>query len=122
MKRVFIGFLIVCFTSCFTIKPIEFRKVENVASKKASEDPKMTFDLSMHNPNNWSLRLSEVDAEITIDGVTLGKANLANSVRLTRNSDFILPMETKSSITDFSKFTSIGLNILLGNQTATANI
>ncbi len=123
MKQAAIGFVLMfSLASCLTIKPVEFKKAENIVTNTVGNDFEMGFDLSMHNPNNWSLRLTEVETEVTIDNVLLGKANLSQTVRLSRNSDFKLPMKAKSSTVDLSKFAAIGLSLLLGNQTANATI
>jgi LEA14-like dessication related protein len=93
-----------------------------MATKKNDTGFEMTFDLAMHNPNNWSLRLSELQTEVTIDKLPLGKAQLMQNVRLTRNSDFSLPINASASIGDLINLSGIGLNLLLGKQTATATI
>lgn len=123
MRLAITGFLIIfCLTSCFTIKPLEYNKAENIITSVTGTDFNMAFDLSMHNPNNWSVKLTEVETEVTIDNILLGKANLAEHVRLKRNSDFKLPMKAISSTNDLSKFAALGLNLLLGNQQATATV
>lgn len=109
-------------SSCVTIKPVEFKRAENIVSKTVGNDFQLSFDLSMHNPNNWSLRLTEVITEVTIDNQPLGKANLSKPIRLTKNCDFTIPMLATSSTVDLSRFATIGLSFLLGNKTATATI
>ena len=123
MRIVLSGFfLIIGFSSCFTIKPVEFKKAENIGTSMNDSAFEMTFDLNMHNPNNWSLRLTEVKTEVIINNQPLGKANLSQPIRLMKNSDFKIPMLATSSTVDFSKFASMGLSLLLGNKTATATI
>jgi LEA14-like dessication related protein len=114
--------LLLTLSSCFTIKPVEYKKTENIATAKTDSGFQMTFDLSMHNPNNWSLKLSNVETDVFVDNVILGKANLAEPIRLTRNSDFIIPMKATSSFVDLSKFANVGIGLLFGNKTATATI
>jgi LEA14-like dessication related protein len=109
-------------SSCITIQPVEFKKTENITTNRTPTDFEMTFDLAMHNPNNQSIRLTALETEVTIDDLPLGKAALSKSVRLKRNSDFSLPVTAKASMNDLVKLSSIGLNLLLGNQTATATI
>jgi LEA14-like dessication related protein len=110
------------FSACFTIQPVEFKKAENININKTDTGIEMTFDLAMHNPNNWSLRLSEISTEVSIDNLPLGKAGLSNGIRIKRDSDFILPIHAKSSFGDLLNLSGIGLNLLLGNQSATAII
>ena len=82
----------------------------------------MTLDLAMHNPNKWSLKLKVIDTQITIDDRPLGKASLAKVIRLKGNSDFTMPVEASASLNDLAELSSIGLSLLLGNQTATASV
>ncbi len=123
MKHIAIYFLLaVSLSSCFTIKPVEFKKTENITTSRSDTAFEMTFDLAMHNPNTVSIRLSKLETEVTIDNLPLGKANLSESVRLKRNSDFILPVNAKASLVDLVNLSGIGLNLYLGNQSATATI
>lgn len=118
----FYGLLITLFSSCFTIKPVEFKKAENITTNRTDSALILTFELAMHNPNNWSLRLSEVETEITIDQRPLGKATLTQSVKLKKNSDFMLPVSAKASFQDLIGFSALGINLFLGKQSATAKI
>jgi LEA14-like dessication related protein len=122
--RYFAVYLLVCLSlsSCFTIRPLEFKKTENITTSRTDTALEMTFDVAMHNPNNVSIRLSKLEAEVTLDNLPLGIAGLSNSVRLTRNSDFILPISARASLVDLINLSGIGLNLYLGNQTATATI
>lgn len=115
-------FLILFLSSCFTIRPLEFKGTENITTNRTDTAFEMTFDVAMHNPNNVSIRLSKLEAEVTIDDLPLGKAGLSQSVRLTRNSDFTLPIGAKASLVDLINLSGIGLNLYLGNQSATATI
>jgi LEA14-like dessication related protein len=122
--RYFAVCFLICLSlsSCFTIRPLEFKKTENITTNRTDTALEMTFDVAMHNPNNVSIRLSKLEAEVTLDNLPLGKAGLSNSVRLTRNSDFILPISARASLVDLINLSGIGLNLYLGNQTATATI
>ena len=123
MKRIAFYFLLSLFlSSCFTIRPVEFKKTENITTNRSDTAFEMTFDLAMHNPNNVSIRLAKLETEVTIDNLPLGKANLSESVRLTRNSDFTLPVIAKASLVDLVNLSGIGLSLYLGNQSATATI
>jgi LEA14-like dessication related protein len=110
------------FSSCFTIQPVEFKKAENITTNRTDSDFVMTLELAMHNPNNWSIRLSEVETDILIDNMQLGKARLSKSVRLKRNSDFMLPVNAVASLGDLVKLSGLGITLLFGNQNATATI
>jgi LEA14-like dessication related protein len=110
------------FCSCFTIKPVEFIKAENMKTQKTDSAFEMTFDLAMHNPNNWSLRLSDLQTVVSINDQKLGQANLATVTRLKRNSDFSLPVHAKASLGDLINLSGLGIGLLFGNQTAVAII
>ncbi len=120
--RITLCFLIPFLSSCLTIKPVEFKKTENITSSRSDTALEVTFDLAMYNPNSMSVRLSNLETEVSIDNLPLGKAGLSNSVRLKRNSDFTLPILAKASLVDLINLSGIGLNLYLGNQTATATI
>jgi LEA14-like dessication related protein len=123
MKNIVVYFLAILFlSSCFTIKPVEFKRTENITTNRSDTAFEMTFDLAMYNPNNVSIRLSKLETEVTIDNLPLGKAGLSESVRLTRNSDFTLPVSARASLVDLLNLSGIGLNLYLGKQTATATI
>ncbi|MCX6292307.1 MAG: LEA type 2 family protein [Bacteroidetes bacterium] len=109
-------------SSCFTIQPVEYKKAEHFTFTNNDQAVEMTFDLNMSNPNHWSLRLADVQADVFIDGQLLTKANMTSTTRLKKNSDFTLPVLAKSSVNDLVNLSSIGIGLLLGNQTATATI
>jgi LEA14-like dessication related protein len=122
--RYFVIYLLICLslTSCFTIRPLEFKRTENILTSKTDTALELTFDVAMHNPNNVSIRLSKLEAEVTLDNLPLGKGGLSEPVRLTRNSDFTLPISAKAALIDLINLSGTGLNLYLGNQTATATI
>jgi LEA14-like dessication related protein len=122
MKKLLVLFPAVILTSCLSLKPPQFVRTQNLSSSKSVTDYELTFDLLMHNPNNWSLRLADMESEVRIDSMLIGKANLVNTIRLTRNSDFTLPMHSTTNLNDISNIASLGLNLLFGNQSATATI
>ena len=122
MKRLLFLFPVLILSSCLTLKPPQFVRTQNLSSSKSATDFELTFDLLMHNPNNWSLRLADMESEVRIDSMLIGKANLVNAIRLTRNSDFALPMHSTTGLNDLSSIATLGLNLLFGNQSATATI
>ena len=122
-KKIITGVaLILSLSSCFTIKPVEFLNAGNLKSSRNDTDFVMTFDLAMHNPNNWSLRLSKLETEVSIDNHFLGKASLSNVTRLKRNSDFSIPLNANASLNNLINLSALGLNLFFGNQTAVATI
>ena len=118
----FIFILLFLFSSCFTLQPVEFKKADNITTQKTDSDFLVTMDLSMYNPNSYGIRLSDLATSITIDDQPLGIASSSQQIKLARKSDFILPVNAKASLADLLNLSGIGLNLLLGNKTATATI
>ncbi len=122
-KLKYIIFLLPLFlSSCFTIQPVEFKNAENITTKKMEKDYEVTLDLAMYNPNQGSLRLTNIQTKIMIDDLPLGEANVSEVVRIKSNSDFTLPVNGKASFSNLMNLSGIGLKLLLGNGTATATI
>ena len=118
--------LIVCIlfiaslSSCFTLRPPQYVKASSITSANNEEGYQLQVNLNMYNPNNWSLRLTDITAEIRIDSSMVGKTILQNEVRLKRNSDFILPIQFNATNQDLALLTSVGFKLLTGNAKVNA--
>jgi hypothetical protein len=82
----------VIFTSCISIKPVEFKGIDQF-TLPTSENSAVSFNLNVHNPNNWGVRITRLEAKLTLAEKQVGTAGLKNKVRAAANSDFIIPVE-----------------------------
>jgi hypothetical protein len=110
-------FLLVSFTSCLSVKPLEFKKAENVTLTGTAADPQISFNITGRNPNNWSFKLKELQTIVTIDGQTFVNMQSDSVIRLKKDADFSIPASVKAPQGDLMKILSSGLSMFLsGNQ------
>lgn len=115
-KLIYILFLI-SLSSCLTRKNIDFKSIENVTYLSENNSPVIRFDLKIHNPNNWGLRITDVTTNVSVEDHLIGSTLLPNTIRIARNSDILIPMQLNLSMADLLTFLPQGLSLFTGNRT-----
>ena len=109
--------LVLLFTSCLSKKNITFKNIENINYKTENNSPVLLFDLVIHNPNNWGVKVSDIDTKVTVEGRTIGNTSLPETIKLRRNSDVAIPMQMQLSMADILSFLPQGLSFFSGKKT-----
>ena len=97
------------FTSC-TIREVEIGKIEGVSLKDVTKDH-VTLELMVpiKNNNNFAFTISDVNLDLTLSNVSLGKVKKATKLKIPANSNAIQTMEFDIK---FSKLADNPLSLL----------
>lgn len=112
MKQLlFLCTLSLLFSSCLTRKVVEYKGIENVNYKTENNTPQITFDLVINNPNNWGLRLSDLNSKVFVADHLIGNALLQKTVKIKRKSDVYIPISLNLSMSDVIALIPTGLSL-----------
>jgi len=84
LKYFLIVLIILSFTTCSSIKDPKFISIENVEVKSAGESFNVITDLKIYNPNKFAIHSKDIDIELFLDGLFIGKINLLNEFKVKR--------------------------------------
>lgn len=117
--RYFILFVLVfMWASCSSLKPLEYRSLNNFSIADVGSAPQLTFDLSLYNPNTLGAKLKDFNVEVEINGTKLAQAQLADVSHAAAQSEFTVPLSINTSIEQLSQFLPAGIKLF----TSGANI
>ena len=91
-KLIFFSLLLVFLTTaCFTYEDVDVKKVEDVRVENLlSSDPtKVTFDVRVHNPNGYAIKIKDVDLNLFVGNKDLGKLKLDKPVKFPRKKEAV---------------------------------
>ena len=117
MTKLYYLLVILLCSSCLTRKNIDFKSIENVTYASENNSPVIKFDLKIHNPNNWGLRVTDVNTNVSIDNKMIGSTLLPETIKIARKSDILIPMQLNLSLADLLTFLPQGLSLFTGNKT-----
>ena len=108
-KTFFIYAFLILLTSC-TIREVEIGKIEGVSLKEVTKEH-VTLELMVpvKNNNNFSFTISDVNLDLTLSNVDLGKVKKATKLKIPANSNAVQTMEFDIK---FSKLASNPLTLL----------
>ncbi len=84
--------------SCSTsnVKDPEYRDISNIRLIELGIlQSTAGVDFVFYNPNNFGVQLSEARGDIYIDNVYFGRFDLSDDVKVSKNSEFIIPAVVK---------------------------
>ena len=117
MKRFFVTpVLLLLFSSCITIKPVEFRRTENFSVSGKGSAPGVSFGIVFHNPNSFGCTVSNLESEGSLNNRLFFTAGIDTKIRAAANSDIVFPVNAKLANMDLSQLLGTGLNLLLNNE------
>lgn len=123
MRRLLVVlYLLTSLTSCFTGKPVEYRKIQGLRPEKIGKESVLLLDVEFFNPNKWGCTLEGMTSEIRFDNRLLGSCELTQPVRIMSNSTQLWPCKLNVSLMQVVKSLPSGLGIILGDQKVKANI
>ena len=99
-------------SSCSSLKPLEYRSINNIYISGISGKAQLAFDLNLYNPNTVGAKLKDFNVEVELDGVKLATAQLLDVTHAGAQSEFTIPVSLNSSLEDFLRFLPSGISIL----------
>ncbi|CAN5465012.1 hypothetical protein BH11BAC1_BH11BAC1_20520 [soil metagenome] len=112
----YVSFSCIFLTSCFTLKPVEFRRTENFSVTTNNNQPLLNFAIVFHNPNAFGCTLSDIESEGSFNNKVAFNADVKTKVRAKSNSDFTFPVNARMAKMDFNQLLGAGLNLLLNDE------
>lgn len=86
-------FLLVTLLSCGTIKPIEYRKLDNLRLEKVGfTTTSLKMNLNYYNPNSFGLKLNQTETAVYIEGILLGQTSQDHQIIVPAKSSFSIPI------------------------------
>jgi LEA14-like dessication related protein len=99
IKNIFLSVsILVLFSSCISLKPVTVTGVDNVQAEDILLYPKISFNVNLHNPNNFGLTLKEFKTSAYFNDKVLTDVFTASKIRIARNSNVAIPLQTQPSI------------------------
>lgn len=104
-------FFSVAFVSCAELKEVTFSGVENVKLTSLTQKGiEALITVRIKNPNKISFNVYKSEMDITVGGINLGKAYIAENVKIKRNSEALYSFKINS---DFSQLNFLSIPKLL---------
>ena len=100
-----------------TRKVVTFKSIENINYQTENNSPVIRFDLKIHNPNNWGLRITDINTNVSVEDRFIGSTLLPKTIRIGKNSEVLIPMQLNLSMADLLVFLPQGLSLFSGNKT-----
>ena len=77
-------------TSCFLLKPVTVKSISNFKTVTSGPTPEFRFDMSIYNPNKFSVVIKNIDVGIYMDTLPVSKTILLQETEITRReSSFV---------------------------------
>ena len=116
--KFFVLFLIESFCfSCSSLKPIEFRSVENFSVSAVSSVPEVGFDMKFYNPNPVGAKLKDFNVTFGLNDIEIGNVHLTEVSHAGAKSEFSIPVSVNISITQFAQFLPTGFQLFTEGKT-----
>lgn len=106
-------------SSCMTLQPIEFKSAGPLNFTGDLKNPELTFDIILHNPNNWGVKLSRTSIKVLMNDQQMAAVNNTRKVKLKAKSNSTIPMTIKLSGDELAK---TGLGGLLKGRKPSFNL
>jgi LEA14-like dessication related protein len=85
-------------TSCASVKPITVAGIDNLQVEDILLHPKISFNVNLHNPNNFGLTLKEFKTSAYLNDKIMTDLYTETKIRIARNSNIAIPLKTEPSI------------------------
>lgn len=107
-------FLFVCtLTSCFSYKEIEMSDIRDIKLNNVNGRLEVQAGMNIKNPNNYSIKVKKIEADMLVNGANVGKIHLSKKVMLPKKSD---QMQNFSVNTELSNLLSALPGVLFGGD------
>ncbi|WP_148661096.1 LEA type 2 family protein [Flavisolibacter tropicus] len=94
-----IALLLAFLSSCTDIKDPQFRRLEDFGIRKINFiNADIGFNVVCYNPNSFGLTAKETALDVYVDSIYLGKFIQPQTTEVSKNAEFIIPLEGKIDI------------------------
>jgi len=101
-------------SSCITMKPPEYRRIENFSS---SGNPVMvSFGIVLHNPNGFGCTISTAGVDGTLNGKQLLHADMSTALHIKHRADAVLTLSAVIEQPDMKQLLGAGAALLLSGD------
>jgi LEA14-like dessication related protein len=91
-RNILLPLFLFCLLSCKYPKNLEYKDIRHFKLQQAKfQQPKVTMDISLFNPNNYAMRLKQADIDVFINGNKVGKMQIPRAVHIPSRDTFVLP-------------------------------
>ncbi len=92
------------FSSCLSYDQIDLKKVNNLqVNEFTREKMVVTFNVRLHNPNGYKIKIVKGDLDLFIGGTEAGKARLSKKVKLKKRSEEDYDIIVEADLKDLGK-------------------
>jgi LEA14-like dessication related protein len=109
-------FISFCF-SCASLKPIEFRSVENFSLSAVSSTPEVGFDMKFYNPNAVGAKLKDFNVAVGLDDIEIGNLHLTEVSHAGAKAEFSIPVSLSTSVSQLAQFLPSGIQLFTEGKT-----
>lgn len=86
-----IGFSLLL-SSCVTIVPVEFRRIENFKLNFEKLSPQLSLELVVNNPNPYGITVTEISSDIFLNNQAISKVSLPMKKRIIPRGETGVPI------------------------------
>jgi LEA14-like dessication related protein len=126
MKKYILYLLVFCsvsFFSCTEYKEVTFSGVDNVSlTSLTQKGVEAVINVRIKNPNKMSFTVYKSEMNVTISGINVGKAYIADNVKIKRNSEQSYTFHIKSDFSNLSLADLPRLLSLASSKTLKVNL
>lgn len=126
-KHFFYLLLVFCigFTSCTEFKEVTLSGVEGVkltVFDMSTKRLEALITVRIKNPNKFSFTVYKSEMDVTASGINLGKAYIAENVKINKNSEALYSFKVKSDLSKISLFQLPQLMSIAASKTLKINV
>jgi LEA14-like dessication related protein len=96
---VLFALLLAFMSSCTNIKDPQFRRLEDFGLRKINfTSADIGFRVVYYNPNSFGVTAKETALDVYVDSIYLGKFIQPQATEVSKNAEFVIPLEGKVDI------------------------
>ena len=103
-------------SSCIVVKPVQVTNIDNFRTEKVLTKPELLFDVSIQNPNNFGVRVSELGVNLFVGDRNVIGLNIVNSIKVQRKNSVNIPVTLHPSINDIASLLNSEFNNLISGK------
>lgn len=91
--------ILILATACKKPVAFNYRDVRNIKLNNLGFDRSLvTMDLVFYNPNNYGVNLKNVNSDVFLEKLPIGKFTLDTTMHIPKNSEFTVPVKMEVSL------------------------
>lgn len=105
--------ILAAFSSCAINEELQYKGYNNFKVSGGLEDPQLSVDLNLYNPNPIGAKLKVMEVEVKINNTDIGTVKIDKPVRMKSRETFVLPLLMETSKEQLNSLVKPGLESLL---------